>query len=113
MLRAGQSRSLRRWKSDFNLQSKAQGESGQGTAVEQIAITMGSDTIESGVVLVEVEGSDIPIEKEIWNGQIMEAGRAVSEEGGVTPASSASGQDNLLEINLGTGVAVKKSDFCN
>ncbi len=95
----------------FNLQSKAQGESGQGTAVEQIAITMGSDTIESGVVLVEVEGSDIPIEKEIWNGQIMEAGRAVSEEGGVTPASSASGQDNLLEINLGTGVAVKKVTF--
>ena len=94
----------------FNLQSKTQEESGKGTAVEQIAITMGSDTIESGVVLVETADGNF-IEKAIWNGQIMEAGRAASEESGGTPASTGSGQDNLLEINLGKNVAVKKVTF--
>lgn len=82
----------------FNLLSKG---ADNGKEVEQITLSTNEDTsIDSGVILLEVEGTDTPVELEIKDGKVVSGGRMAAEQ-------TADGQKTLT-LDLGGQVAVKK-----
>ncbi len=83
----------------FNLLSKG---ADDGKEVEQITLSMNEDTsIDSGVILLEVEGQDAPVELEIKDGQVVSGGRMAAEQ-------AAADSRKTLTLDLGGQVAVKK-----
>ena len=85
----------------FNLQSKSQEEAGTGTDVEQIAISMGQESVESGVLYVEtVDGETIK--------GIISGGQVIGNDSKAAAGSDDNSQENQLILNLGKNVAIKK-----
>lgn len=79
----------------FNLTTSRQ----EGQEVEQIAVSMGENTIENGTLTVTTEDNDeLPFI--IENGEVVAMSRMTSRQG--------DGQEGVLTIDLGDQIAVKK-----
>lgn len=79
-------------------------EADNGKEIEQIVISMKEDkAIDSGVILVEMGDGDTPVEIEIKDGKPVISSRMISGH-----ADTTGDEDNVLIIDLGGQVAVKK-----